>query len=174
MGTGTHRILRIVTVGAALQACETLDVEQPAAKPAPTAPVPPPPSTVSRLAAIPAGEMAPGQTWTGVYFNPVYGFLHLVEQGGNVVGRWKRIDASHWGELDGTTEGNVVHFAWREHPYEAGAGDEFRGTGTFVFALGDNGIPELDGEYAIDGAPSWSPWHLVKQTNLRPILLSVP
>jgi hypothetical protein len=174
METRTHRILRILAVGAALQACETLDVEQPATKAAPTAPVPPPPSTVSRLAAIRAGEIPPGQTWTGVYFNPVYGYLHLVEQGGDVVGRWKRTDASHWGELDGAAEGNVVRFAWREHPYEAGAGDEFRGTGRFVFTVDDNGIPELDGEYATDGAQSWSPWHLVKQTSLRPTLMSVP
>jgi hypothetical protein len=174
MGTGTNRILRIVAIGAALQACETLDVEQPATKPAPTAPVPPPSSTVSRLPAVRAGEMPPGQTWTGVYFNPVYGFVHLVEQGGNVVGRWKRTDAGHWGELDGTTDGNVVHFMWREHPLEADAGDESRGTGTFVFTVGDNGVPELDGEYAIESAQSWSSWHLVKQTGLRPILMSVP
>src|SRR5580693_7667423 len=64
---------------------------------------------------IKAGEMPSGETWPGVYYNPVYGYLHMVEQEGNIVGRWKRTDGSHWGELSGTAEGNVLHFQWTEH-----------------------------------------------------------
>ena len=59
--------------------------------------------------------MPAGESWVGVYYNPVYGYLHMVEQDGNIVGRWKRTDSSHWGELSGTVEGNVMHFTWKEH-----------------------------------------------------------
>lgn len=68
---------------------------------------------------IKAGELPSGESWGGVYYNPVYGYLHMVEEGGNIVGRWKRTDGSHWGELSGTFEGNVAHYTWKEHQYGA-------------------------------------------------------
>jgi hypothetical protein len=68
----------------------------------------PPPMT----AHITPGDMPEGESWTGVYFHPVYGYLHLVEQDTSIVGKWKRADQSAWGELSGTKVGNVLHFAW--------------------------------------------------------------
>src|SRR5215472_4360480 len=61
------------------------------------------------------GPMPEGESWTGVYYHPVFGYLHMVEQGTNVVGRWKRTDGSAWGELSGTVTGTVAHFQWKEH-----------------------------------------------------------
>src|SRR6516165_7719753 len=63
------------------------------------------------------GEMPSGQSWEGVYYNPVYGYLHVVGNEGNLTGRWKRTNASAWGEMSGTAEGNVLHFTWTEHRY---------------------------------------------------------
>ena len=48
-----------------------------------------------KFANIKAGEMPSGEAWPGVYYNPVYGYLHMLEQDGNIVGRWKRTDGSH-------------------------------------------------------------------------------
>src|SRR3954452_23552657 len=69
----------------------------------------------AKHAKIPNGPMPEGESWTGVYFHPVYGYLHMVEEGSNVVGRWKRADQSKWGELSGTKNGNVMHYTWKEH-----------------------------------------------------------
>ena len=51
----------------------------------------------AKFAHIKAGEMPAGETWAGVYYNPVYGYLHMVEQDGNIVGRWKRTDGEPLG-----------------------------------------------------------------------------
>ena len=40
----------------------------------------------AKFANIKAGEMPEGQAWPGVYYNPVYGYLHIVAQEGAVVG----------------------------------------------------------------------------------------
>ena len=82
--------------------------------------------------------MPSGESWPGVYYNPVYGYLHMIEQDGNIVGRWKRTDGSHWGELSGTAEGNVLHFTWKEHKYGGvGPSADSKGSGVFVYKMGE-------------------------------------
>jgi hypothetical protein len=128
----------------------------------------------AKFANIKAGEMPEGESWDGVYYNPVYGNLHLVPQGDNIVGRWKRTDSSHWGELSGTAEGNVFRFTWTEHRYGAfGPSGEVRGAGVFVYFVpkkpGEQKVPpELDGKYALDEATDIADWHCVKQMNVKP------
>lgn len=125
--------------------------------------------------ALPSGE-----SWDGVYFNPVYGYLHLVPQGDNMVGKWKRVDSSHWGELSGTVDGNVFHFTWTEHRYGAfGPSGDTHGSGMFVYlvppARNDSikPIPELDGKYALDASEQVGDWHCVKQVGMTPKLDSI-
>ena len=122
-----------------------------------------------------AGEMPAGQVWEGVYYNPVYGYLHIVDQGNSVVGRWKRTDGSHWGELSGTAEGNLVRFTWKEHGIGVvGPSGDTHGTGVFVFKLPkDSDIGELDGQYAVDDSDSIGQWHCVKQNNVKPNIDSI-
>ena len=122
---------------------------------------------------IKTGEMPAGESWVGVYYNPVYGYLHMVEQDGNVVGRWKRTDSSHWGELTGTVEGNVMRFTWKEHQYGAiGPNSDVKGTGVFVYKTAE-AAPELDGQYALEDSDSVGAWHCVKQLNTKPDLNSI-
>ena len=110
--------------------------------------------TPAKFGNIKAGELPAGETWVGVYYNPVYGYLHWSSDGDNVVGRWKRTDSSHWGELSGTVEGNVLHFTWKEHQYGAvGPSADIKGSGVFVYKMGGRAartLPELDGQYALD------------------------
>jgi hypothetical protein len=129
----------------------------------------------AKFANIKAGEMPSGETWPGVYYNPVYGYLHMVEQEGNIVGRWKRTDGSHWGELSGTSEGNVMHFTWTEHKYGGvGPSADSKGSGVFVYKLGtDKQIPELGGQYALDDSNDVGDWHCVKQLNMKADLNSI-
>jgi hypothetical protein len=118
--------------------------------------------------------MPEGEQWTGVYFHPVYGYLHLVEQDTNIIGKWKRADQSAWGELSGTKNGNVFHFTWKEHKYGlVGPAAEQHGKGVFVFKIGGNKIPELDGQFGLNDDEVGSDWHNVKQQNVKPDLQSI-
>jgi hypothetical protein len=127
----------------------------------------------AKFASVKAGEMPSGEAWPGVYYNPVYGFLHLTEQDGNIVARWKRTDGSHWGELNGTTQGNVLHFTWVEHKVgSVGPSAEAKGSGVFVYKMGEK-YGELDGQYALADSDQVGEWHCVKQAGLKPDLDSV-
>jgi hypothetical protein len=93
----------------------------------------------------------------------------MVEQGDNIVVKWKRTDSSHWGELSGTVEGNVMHYTWKEHQYgTVGAAGVSSGSGIFVYKMGSSKIAELDGQYALDDSESVGQWHCVKQNNVKP------
>ena len=129
----------------------------------------------AKTANIAPGPMPEGETWTGVYFHPVYGYLHMVEEGSNVVGKWKRADQSKWGELSGSHSGNVLHFTWKEHTVGlVGAGGESEGKGYFVYKLAKAGaIPELDGQYGLKDSEVGSDWHNVKQQRMTPDLKSI-
>jgi hypothetical protein len=130
----------------------------------------------AKFASIKAGDMPSGESWIGVYYNPVYGYLHMIEQDGNIVGRWKRTDASHWGELSGTSDGNVVHFAWKEHAYGAiGVSGQSSGAGVFIYKMGkgDKAAPELDGQYSLEGSSDVAQWHCVKQVGMKADINSI-
>jgi hypothetical protein len=128
----------------------------------------------AKAAHIQAGDMPSGETWSGVYFHPVYGYLHMVEQDTNVVAKWKRADQSAWGELSGTKVGNVLHFQWKEHKYGlVGPAAESHGKGVFVYKLGKEGIAELDGQFGLDEDETGSDWHNVKQVRMAPDLSSI-
>jgi hypothetical protein len=129
----------------------------------------------AKFAQYKAGEMPSGESWVGVFYNPVYGYLHIIEQDGNIVGRWKRTDGSHWGELSGTAQGNVMHFTWKEHKYGGvGPSADSHGSGQFQYFMpADGKIPELNGQYALDDSTDIGDWHCVKQMNMKPDLNSI-
>jgi hypothetical protein len=111
-----------------------------------------------------AGDMPAGETWAGVYFHPVYGNLHLVEQDANVIGKWQRTDKSAWGQLSGTKVGNVLHFQWSEHKYGlVGPSATVSGKGYFVYKMGKDNIGNLHGEYGLGSDETGSEWDCIKQ-----------
>jgi hypothetical protein len=120
--------------------------------------------------------MPEGQTWNGVYYNPVYGYLNIVGESGSFVGKWKRTDSSHYGEMSGTIDGNVAHFTWKERKYGTfDPSGEVHGSGVFVYKLppSDHPIAELDGQFALEGSSDAGSWHCVKQEGMKPDLNSV-
>jgi hypothetical protein len=128
----------------------------------------------AKSAHITPGDMPASETWSGVYFHPVYGYLHMVEQDTNVIGKWKRADQSAWGELSGTKVGNVLHFQWKEHKYGlVGPAAESHGKGVFVYKMNKEGIAELDGQFGIDDDETGSDWHNIKQQRMAPDLGSI-
>jgi hypothetical protein len=127
-----------------------------------------------KMANVASGPMPEGEQWTGVYFHPVFGYLHMQETGSSVVGRWKRTDHSHWGELSGTTAGNVFHYTWKEHKVGmVGASATTHGRGYFVYKLNKENIGELDGEYGLNESELGSTWKNVKQVRMPPDLKSI-
>jgi hypothetical protein len=126
------------------------------------------------VAKIAPGEMPAGETWTGVYFHPVYGYLHMVANENNVVGKWKRADQSAWGELSGVATGNVLHFQWKEHKYGlVGPAADSRGKGYFVYKMGSEKIAELDGQFGVGDDETGADWHNIKQVRMVPDLNSI-
>ncbi len=120
------------------------------------------------------GPMPAGESWNGVYFHPVFGYLHMVETDNSVVGRWKRADQSAWGELYGTKSGNVVHFHWKEHTYGmVGPSAERHGRGVFVYKMNSDNQPILSGQYGNDEDEVGGTWDQVKQARMQPDLKSI-
>ena len=128
-----------------------------------------------KSANITPGNMPDGESWTGVYFHPVFGNLHMVEQDTNVIAKWMRTDKSAWGRLSGTKNGNVLHFQWSETKYGmVGPSATSTGRGYFVYKMGkEGGIAELDGQYGLGQDEAGSDWHCVKQQRVLPDLNSI-
>ena len=118
-----------------------------------------------KTATITAGDMPEGQSWSGIYFHPVYGNLNLQENDNNaVIGKWQRAQKDKWGSLSGTKVGNVLHFHWTEHTYGlVGPSSSVSGKGYFVYQIGKDGIPALHGEYGLGEDETGSTWDCVKQ-----------
>ncbi len=117
-----------------------------------------------KTASVSAGNMPEGETWAGVYFHPVFGNLHLVEQDTNIIGKWQRTDKSAWGQLSGTKMGDVVHFEWTEHKYGlVGPSASVKGRGYFKYSMGHDNIAELHGQYGLGDDEVGSQWDCVKQ-----------
>ncbi len=129
----------------------------------------------AKFAKYKAGEMPSGECWVGVFYNPVYGYLHLIEQDGNIVGRWKRTDGSHWGELSGTAEGNVMHFTWKEHKYGGvGPSADSHGSGSLRLSCRPTGrSPSSTASTRSTTPTDIGDWHCVKQMNMKPDLNSI-
>jgi hypothetical protein len=123
---------------------------------------------------VASGPMPEGEEWTGVYFHPVFGYLHMQETGTSVIGRWKRTDHSYWGELSGTATGNVFHYTWKEHKIGmVGASATTHGRGYFVYKVNKENIGELDGEFGLNESEIGSTWKNVKQLRMPPDLKSI-
>jgi hypothetical protein len=115
-------------------------------------------------------------TWTGVYYNPLYGWLHLIEEGNLVTGRWLRPRKDKWGELQGNADGNLLRFDWTEHEIGlVGPRSKFTGKGYFVYSRpeGDNVDDRIDGELGRGEDEVGQPWDAVKQRNVKPDLDSI-
>jgi hypothetical protein len=134
---------------------------------------PPAPKT----AAVTPGEMPPGGSWDGVYYNSVWGYLHIVSSGNTFEGRWLRTDESAWGSMKGTLTGDIAHFDWEEHTTGmVGPSATRSGKGYFRYARpeGDNVDDRVLGEWGFsDAEVGGGEWDSVKQRNKAPNLNSI-
>lgn len=128
-----------------------------------------------QTANVQAGDMPAGGEWTGVYFNPLYGSLHLVQDGNAISGKWLRPNQDRWGELHGTVTGDLMKFEWKEYVIGlVGPNSQKSGKGYFKYTRpGENVDDQIAGEIGRDGNEVGEPWDGVKQRNVKPDLDSI-
>ena len=129
-----------------------------------------------KVATVKAGEMPVGGEWSGVYFDPFYGNLHLIVEGSTANGRWRKASGDSWGELAGEVDGNLLKYEWTEHRIGmVGASAQTTGKGYFVYkqAKVENDPDFIEGERGIGEDETGQKWKGIKQSNMVPDLDSV-
>jgi hypothetical protein len=129
-----------------------------------------------KTANVTPGDMPQGASWTGVYFSELYGFLHIVQDGNAIVGKWQRPHKDRWGSIKGEATGDVIHFEWTEHVTGLiGPNSEKKGKGYFKYKRpeGDNVDDQIVGEIGRDNDETGEPWDAIKQRNVNPDLDSI-
>ncbi len=117
------------------------------------------------------GDMPEGGEWTGVYYSPSEGYLHLVKDGGSVNAKWRTVAGDEWGELHGEVTGDLLRFSWTSHRIgQVGPGADRSGKGYFKYVRppGDNVQDEIQGEYGLKENEAGTVWKGIKQRNMNP------
>lgn len=120
---------------------------------------------------VQAGEMPAGGNWRGVYYDEIYGFLHLLRDGSNVHGRWRTTAGEKWGELHGTVDGDLLRYEWAEHRIGMfGPNATTTGKGYFKYVVPpqENADHEIHGEWGLGDDEAGHPWTAIKQRNMEP------
>ena len=126
-------------------------------------------------ASVKAGEMPAGGEWQGVYYSPVYGYLHVLADGKTAQGAWRTGGGDAYGELQGEIDGNVMRYTWTQHKIGmVGAEANSNGHGYFVYSIPKQGEShKISGEWGLGESDAGNSWDAVKQTNMQPNLDSV-
>jgi hypothetical protein len=133
-------------------------------------------SAQPKVAQVQPGDMPAGASWTGVYFSPLFGHLHIEQDGNTVKGKWIRPVKDRWGELHGEAVGDLLHFEWTEHTIGAiGPNSSSKGKGYFKYKrpAGDNVDDTVVGEIGRGIDEVGLTWDAIKQRNMTPDLASI-
>ncbi len=124
----------------------------------------------TNIASIHAGEMPNGGSWNGVYYDQVFGYLHLTVDGSAANGAWRTVAGDAWGELFGEVDGDLLKYEWTQHKIGMiGANATSSGKGYFRYT-----IPKADeahvivGEWGMGDDALGQKWEAVKQKNMDP------
>ena len=129
-----------------------------------------------KTASVTPGEMPQDGTWTGVWYSELYGYLHVVQDGNAVVGKWIRPHKDRWGELKGEATGDVLKFEWTEHVVdlvEPNANKNKREYFKYKRPADDNVDDTFSSETDFNKDEVGYPWDGVKQRNVKPDLESI-
>ena len=119
--------------------------------------------------------MPAGGEWQGVYFSPLYGYLHILVDGKAANGAWRTAAGDAFGEMHGEVDGNLMKYEWKERRIGAvGADAVKKGHGYFVYSIPKAGeAHEIKGEWGLGEDEAGNSWQAVKQKNMPPDLKSV-
>jgi hypothetical protein len=121
-------------------------------------------STTPKSAAMPEGG-----NWSGVYFSPQYGEMHLVQNGSAVMGRYKKDERS--GDIQGEAEGNLLEFEWIEYKaLVSNRPQETKGHGYWQYLVDPNsGDHLLKGRWGLgDDNTAGGEWNAYRSRNREP------
>ena len=130
----------------------------------------------AKTAKVQAGSMPDDGDWDGVYYDMLFGNLHLVSEGNLVKGKWQRPRKGQWGKLTGNVDGNLLRFDWEEYVDGlVGPNSRKRGKGYFVYKrpAGDNVDDIIEGEIGRGEDEVGIEWRAIKQRNVKPDLNSI-
>jgi hypothetical protein len=125
----------------------------------------------AKTAKVAVGSMPADATFKGVWFNPVFGELHMLTEGNTVSGKYKSQSSGIWGIIHGTITGDVVHFEWEEHKTGAiGPGSKRQGKGYWKYVPSEPPEqPKLKGEWGFaENEVGGGDWDSVKQKDVEP------
>jgi hypothetical protein len=130
----------------------------------------------AKTANVQAGDLPAGGDWTGVFYSELYGYLHLVQDGNAISGKWVRPHKDRWGEISGQVTGDLMKFEWKEHTVGlVGPNATKSGRGYFKYKRpeGDNVDDQIVGEIGRGADEVGDPWEAIKQRNVKPDLASI-
>lgn len=118
---------------------------------------------------ITVGALPAGASFTGVWFSPEYGEMHVEQSGATAIGRYTKDERT--GRLQGSIEGDVMRFEWTEQrELIVGRPVETKGHGYFKIYKNDaEDTWNLKGEWGTDASEhGGGPWNAVKSKTRRP------
>jgi hypothetical protein len=125
----------------------------------------------SGSADIKPGPMPDNGTFSGVYFSPQYGEMHLVQNGSAVVGKYKQDERE--GQIQGEANGNLLRFEWTEYKAMVSNRPQItRGHGYFRYMVdAGNGDHLLKGRWGLnDDDTAGGDWNAYKSKSREPDL----
>lgn len=124
---------------------------------------------------VQAGDLPEGAEWDGVYYSPLFGYLHLVKDGNAANARWRTTSGEVWGELAGTVTGDMLRYEWEDHKIGmVGPSAKRKGKGYFKYTRPKaDEADELHGEFGVGEDEVGTKWVAVKQKDMKPNLASI-
>lgn len=122
-------------------------------------------------ASVTAGPMPAEGSFTGVYFSPQYGEMHMIQNGSSVIGEYKKDERS--GKIQGDADGDLMRFEWTENrAMVSNRPTVTRGRGYFRYTIvAENNEHRLAGEWGLDdNETGGGPWTAVKSKRRQPRL----
>jgi hypothetical protein len=114
-------------------------------------------------------SMPSGGSFSGVWFSPQYGEMHIVQNGSNAIGRYEKEERR--GRIQGTVEGDVMRFEWTEkREIIKGRPMETKGHGYFRIEKNEaEDTFNITGEWGNDQAETGGgPWTAIRSKKMEP------
>jgi hypothetical protein len=117
-----------------------------------------------------AGSMPAEGNWRGVFYSQQFGYLHLIKDGNAVSGKWRTTAGDKWGEMHGTSDGDVLRFEWEETRIGMfGPNAKSKGKGYFKYVVPEGDADhEIHGQWGLGENEGGYPWDAVKQRRMEP------
>ena len=118
---------------------------------------------------VQVSPMPDGADYTGVYFSPQYGEMHVIQNGAAVHGEYKKDERE--GTFEGEVEGNVLRFGWTEmKAMVSNRPTQTRGHGYFQYMIDKStGDHVLKGRWGLgDEDSTGGEWNAYKSRSRTP------